>query len=538
MKKTIFLCGAAMAFAAAAQTAALPMCRKSCVYLGWDVVQAPVKAVYEHRGEFAAAGFDGIVMNVNGVQTNGASFFGRRVMASHRFAREQFEPVVPMVKELLAIDGLKESLWCVYWMGTTKHRIGWVDDAAWAEFTGNMRFVCALAKELGFKGLFIDHEDYTGKPLFVWRMDDDPPYAECAALARRRGAETARAMAEGDPNVRFVMDRVMMQLSAEVRSQTPHESTAARGDLWYPFLNGFVEGMAPGMVIVDGCESAYGAKTRRDYAAQIGDCRASALVMLEPNLRTKYLAQSEMSFGKYLDGMARTGLTMENGIPQSLFGAGACCDRLFWVYGERNSVVNWGKRVHPKVDVVPWSERMPGLPAVLRVAVGDFGELRAKAAAGALENLVSNPGCEAKGKGTVPAPFQIYGGGKEQTAEFAAHDAVVGCAAPGSIRFTRHGLSLTFKRTGVKEGERIYVSFAAKGSDVLGDVVWTKGGAWCWNKSYQFLAKPSATLKDGWRRYECALVAPEDVEGVGIIISTRAKPDAPSWLDDISLYRW
>lgn len=536
MKEFIAFGALAVATGAFAAQAPLSVTPKTCVYFGWDTLGETVQEVYRNREKFAATGFDGICMEVNGVTADGKPFPGRKVMASHRFTRSEFAPVIPMLKELLTLKGLRESLWMIYWMGTAKNRIGWTNDAAWAEFADNMRFVCALAKEVGFKGLFIDHEDYTKKPLFRWRAEDDPPYLEARAFARRRGAEVARAMAEGDPDVRFVFDRCMMHLADAVRSQTPLETSALEGDLWFPFLNGFVEAMAPGMRIVEGCENAYGAKDDRDYCARIGECRSLALKLIEPELRTKFLVQSEMSFGKYLDGWRRGGMSITNGIPESLFGAGSHCDRFFWVYGEKCSVVNWGERTKRRYTTQPWEEVFPGLAEILRLSVGDVSSLRAKAAAGELGNLVSNPSCEPKGKGDVPAPYVVWTAKKPDSPR-VVRDATVGCAAPGSIR-SIGGASLTFKSTGIRKGDRIYATFCAKGSGVHGIVVWTKGGAWQWKKDYQYLTKPVETLPDGWKRFECAMIAPDDVDGVGYVFGGRASEEKPIWFDDISIYRW
>lgn len=537
MRRQVFVALSALTgLAASAAVAPLSVTPKKCLYFGWDTLGETVQEVYRNREKFATTGFDGICMEVNGVSADGTAFKGRKVMASHRFVRAEFEPVIPMLKELLTLKGLSESYWMIYWMGTAKNRIGWTNDVAWAEFAGNMRFVCALAKEVGFKGLFIDHEDYTKKPLFRWRAEDDPPYLEARAFARRRGAEVARAMAEGDPDVRFVFDRCMMHLADAVRSQTPLETSALEGDLWFPFLNGFVEAMAPGMRLVEGCENAYGAKGDRDYCARIGECRSLALKLLEPALRAKFLAQSEMSFGKYLDGWRRDGMSITNGVPESLFGAGANCDRFFWVYGEKCSIVNWGDRTKRRYTTQPWEEVFPGLAEALRVSVGDCSALRAKAAAGELKDLVSNPGCEEKGTGDVPAPYVVWTAKKPDSPRIV-RDAEVGCAAPGSIRSVGKA-SLTFKAKGIRKGDRVYATFAAKGPGVHGIVVWTKDGAWQWKKDYQYLTKPVEALPDGWKRFECAMVAPDGVDGVGFVFGGWASEEKPNWFDDISIYRW
>ncbi len=491
--------------AAIAAAAPLPCNPKTCIYFGWDTLNLTSKDVYRCRDKFAATGFDGIAVNVEGKAADGKGFLARQVMASHPFTRGEFDEAAPMLREILATKGLRESLFMVYWMGTKERRIGWVDDAAWAEFAANMRFVCAFAKEMGFKGLFIDHEDYTDMPLFWWRPSDDPPYAETVALARRRGAETARAMAAGDPDVRFVFDRTLMQIKDAVRSQTPVESSAAQGALWYPFFNGFLEAMGPGMRHVEGCEEAYGAKTSVDYRALIGDCRSVALEVIEPQLRTKYLGQTEMSFGKYLDGWQRNPYyEMHTTIPATLFEAGVNCDRMFWVYGEKGSVVDWGAECRQRAHATTWSEAFPGLPSILRLAVGDYSELRAKAASGALTNLVTDIG--AKGPGRLEGPVAKRG-----------FRAVLG----------------------FKAGDRVYAAFSAKGDDVAGTVLWADGrGVRMCAKGCQVLARPSMALADGWNRYECVLIVPDGVDGVGVELSARNAPQATTWFSDISIYKW
>ena len=76
--------------------------------------------------------------------------------------------------------------------GFREARVDWADDKAWANYAENMATVAWLAKQGGLKGLMLDPEEYGAQggslPQYIHTYRD-PPFEECAKLARQRGRE-------------------------------------------------------------------------------------------------------------------------------------------------------------------------------------------------------------------------------------------------------------------------------------------------------------------------------------------------------------
>lgn len=516
-----------------AGSAALPVTPKAVIYFGWDTLRATTEDVYRNREKFAATGVDGLALPVDGRDAKGREFLGRLVLKG-AWRYEDFAATLPKLKEMTRLKGLDQSFAMVYLMSSPRMR--WDDDAAWARAAENVAILGRVAKEGGLKGLFIDHEDYTGTPLFTWRAGD-PDYAETRRLARKRGHELFAALAKTFPDAVVINDRVLAQHDPALWSQTPTEAAGALRDLWYPFVNGALEALPPTLRFMDGCESTYGAKDNDGYRARGYTARNEGLAFVEPALRTKYLAQSGLCFAKWLDSCTKTNAQGQAWLAETLFAAGALTEGFYWTYGERHPIIDWGRKVHPRVSDTPWMSVVPELPALLRASVGDYGRIRERAARGELENLIGNPSCEGA-DASVPAPFETYTDLKDRPQGLFVRDAEVGCDRPGSLRLGGSG-NFTFTRGAVKPGDRVYVRFAAKGTEPFANVVWRKGGLWKWYTEYQTLVKPCGTTADGWKVFEVCMVAPEGMDGIGIILGGRdVSPDAPCWFDDISIYRW
>ena len=516
-----------------AGSAALPCNRKAVVYFGWDTLSVTTDDVYRNREKFAMTGVDGIAMPVDGRDAKGREFLGRLVLKG-TWRYEDFATTLPKLKEMSRLKGLDQSLAMVHLMSSPRMR--WDDDAAWARVAENFAVLGRIAKEGGLKGLFIAHEDYTGTPLFKWRTGD-PDYADARRLARRRGRELFAALAKTFPDAIVINDRVLAQHDSAIWSQTPTEAAWALRDLWYPFVNGAVEALPPTMRFMDGCESTYGAKDNDSYRARGYAARNEGLAFIEPSLRTKYLAQSGLCFAKWLDSCTKTNAHGQVWLAETLFSAGALTEGFYWIYGERHPVIDWGRKVNPRVSDTPWLSVVPELSALLRASVGDYGRIRELAASGELENLVGNPSCDGADI-SVPPPFETYTDLKERPHGLFVRDAEAGCGSPGSLRLAGAGC-FTFTRGVVKPGERLFVTFAAKGMEPYANVVWRKGGLWKWYTEYQTLVRPCRMTADGWKVFEVCMVAPGGMDGIGIILGGRdVSPDAPCWFDDISIYRW
>ena len=455
-------------------------------------------------------------------------------MCAREWKYSDFAKTVPKLREMTKMKGLSGSYAMVYLMSSP--RMKWNDDMAWNRAASNFALLGRIAREGGLKGFFVDHEDYTGSPLFMWR-EGDPDYAETRRLARRRGKQMFEALAKTFPDAVIINDRILEQYLDTLWSQTPCESTRALRELWYPFVNGAVDALAPGMRFMDGCERTYYFKTNDDYRKSGYMSRVTGLALIDPRLRAKYIEQSGLCYANFLDlYVLESGPDMVSAT-SSLFGSAALSEGTIWVYGERHPVIDWGRKMKKDVSETPWMFVMPDLPTVLRTAVGDYSLVRARADRGELANLVRNSSCDG-GDGNVPAPFDVYTKIKDPPAGLFARDAEIGCKAPGSLRLSGCG-NFTFSEGKLSAGDRVYVRFSARGSAPSANVVWRKNGAWSWHTEYQSLAKPSRVESDGWKTFEVCMIAPEGVDGIGMIFNAcDCTPQSPCWFDDISIYRW
>ena len=530
----------AAGLAAFAGSAPLPDSRKQVIYWGWDTLKATTEDVYRLRDRFAETGFTGIGMPITGFREDGSSFRGRYPIdgdgGKRRWKPEDFERSARLVREMVGTDGLRDSYAMVY-LQSFDRRLPWTDDEGWEILSHNFAVLARLVRETGLKGMFVDHEDYTRKPLFTW-CKDDPGYDEAVRLARRRGRELSAAIGRADPKARIVFDRVLGQLREALTSQTPTEVIRARRDLWYPFLNGFVDGMPPEMVLVEGSEDTYRAMCNDDYRARAYLSQYTGLQTLEPALRAKYCRQSRLAFAKFIDPYADARPQDLAAFGEALTAAGCWCDEMYWVYGEKHAVVDWGKPIASGVTNVPWHVFMPGLADVLRVSGGDYSAVRARLARGELERLTANPGCDSA-DGRIPPDYHAGTDAKDAPKDTHAYDAAVGCANPGCLRLQHEKGYFTAQGGTVRPGDRLYFTYAYKGSEPVVDLAWKKDGGWKWYTEYQRLIHPVRTLPDGWKVCEVCLVVPKDINGFGIVLGARdVSPEKPCWFDDIGVWRW
>lgn len=101
----------------------------------------------------------------------------------------------------------------------------------------------------------------------------------------------------------------------------------------------------------DGCEAGYYVSQIADYELLKYRAKIETRGLLEEGLRAKHLATTKVCFGKYFDywfmekwhGKPRP--PFSSGVfAESFLNAGAVCDDVYWVYGEKNSIIRWGGR--------------------------------------------------------------------------------------------------------------------------------------------------------------------------------------------------
>ena len=322
--------------------------------------------------------------------------------------RSMFEHNIPLLREITRRPYFRHCFTMI-WLAPARYgRYDWRDDETWARAATNASVVASVARDGGVNGLIIDIEDYYDQGQYTCGTND-PPYEECRALARRRGAEVFGAVFRENPEATVLAYGLLSWDRSYSTADDLRAMMAEKRDLWPAFVNGILDAMPPTAVLVDGCEPAYGFDLRRgDFAASAYWQKVGLLDLVEPENRRKYQDQVRAGFGLYLDRYLRSrkvaffGPTDGTAIDHFRRNFSAACkyaDEYVWLYGEQQLWVKRDGWKPPKYAYEErfigrtWEDEMPGLAETVRlVKQGDAGvgqkfeELRA---AGSLVNLAT-----------------------------------------------------------------------------------------------------------------------------------------------------
>ena len=176
MKTAIMTALAGLAAAASAAPA--------FVAFGWEFSRKSVRDVAAIADSLDKTPLDGIGVYLNEPSEDGGVLSTHTIMRE-AWRRETLEPLVPVARELTAHRSMRESFLGAF-RSPSGARIEWDDDEGWARVASNMAIAAWFAREGGFRGLWMDPEDYHGTGQFR-RRPDDPPYDALCDAARRRG---------------------------------------------------------------------------------------------------------------------------------------------------------------------------------------------------------------------------------------------------------------------------------------------------------------------------------------------------------------
>ena len=185
------------------------------------------------------------------------------------------------------------------WTGSAEHQnLDWFDPN-WSTIAENGAVAAWVAREAGFKGLFIDAEQYAGS-RGPWRRPfdyrarpdlDERTLAEVADQARTRGREWIQAVTSVYPDITIVL--------------YPH--TGWKGTLDYellgPFADGLLEGLGPEATLVDSGQ-AYHNQTYQEFVTLKNKARKQGLEKTQvPHLYAKV----RQGLGLWVDYESRSG---------------------------------------------------------------------------------------------------------------------------------------------------------------------------------------------------------------------------------------
>jgi hypothetical protein len=285
------------------------------------------------------------------------------------------------------------------------------DDAAWKNVCHNFKLMAWFAREAGFKGLLLDVEHYNyGKPiLFQYVPNDKHSFEETYLKARQRGRELMQAVAEEYPEITIltVLGSLSLNFPALESSDPMQYLKTAQYGLSTGFFNGMYDVMPDGVQLLDGFEAAgYSAAQEMDFLRMADDFNRKSPQLLAPENVEKFLKQSSLAIGLYLDSylndkgfyviksaqMSRLDLFRRN-----LMLAMRHSKRYTWLYGEQcrwfpiklPSVVEKSMLQKPGKGRL-WEEALPGVTEAVEFAKDPDGRILKMLEAGKLQNIYLN----------------------------------------------------------------------------------------------------------------------------------------------------
>jgi hypothetical protein len=292
------------------------------------------------------------------------------------------------------------------------------DDDAWTKTYNNIRIFARVAREVGFKGLLLDPEDYSRKKIFQFKYypEQGKTFQEAQQKMRERGQEFIRTVNEEFPDVAILsywLTSILPQLFWQQQEPIGKLMTSKTG-LFPAFLNGILDSINPTSRLVD-LNEYYEYCGELDHLRAYNANRTAGIRLIAPENREKFRTQVSCSFPIYLDLYARSVGTL-NMIPASGFAsidllqenlhfALRISDEYVWLYNETGSWCNqpirweWARQSAQRSPVGgrQWEEVLPGITDILRDATNIPRALQLTLARRSkihkLTNLSNNPLC-------------------------------------------------------------------------------------------------------------------------------------------------
>ncbi|MCX6561852.1 MAG: hypothetical protein NTZ26_15235 [Candidatus Aminicenantes bacterium] len=345
--------------------------------------------VRAHVAEMERVAFDGICINVYRRVDGKIEPVNLRVMDPVPLRYEDYAEAVADLKATPFKRFKDNFLWA--WIASAPGvvPVDFFDDPA--VMIANWRTAALIAKEGGYRGLFVDTEQYeTPVGPFAWtrvKYSATKSKAEYAAQARKRGAEVMRAVNEVFPDIHMLW---FMGYSANGPDRSRFGAYAFVPD----FIDGMLDEARPEARIIDGYETSYGLKTEPFFAAA-RDLMKNKMKATSP-APAIFERQHQAGFGLWLDchgtamgwnpaDFSKNYFTPEE-FEYSLHQALAHSDRYVWVWFERGSFftganIPWpyeralteARRPHPVQPASIPANPPPGAlaPLVLRGYAGE-----------------------------------------------------------------------------------------------------------------------------------------------------------------------
>jgi len=327
-------CG--LCWPAAAQT------EKKLLEYGWDVPYPTY--VRQNIAEMEKRPFDGLVFRL---ETYNAAFDPRA------WAQADLQP---QLDDLAATNWQRFTDNFLTLYAANDAGMDWSDDAQWQTIEANLRLVSLAVKTGRCVGVCFDAEPYGANP-WLYDAGGGVPFADTAAIVRKRGAQFVSALRDQMPDLKVLLLFHATFLAGVLQSASPEAAEEAlKGHPYalYPaFVNGMIDAVDGGAGIVDGNEMAYYYTNAKAFTDARDFIRGPARALIAPENHEKYAQHMKVGMSVYMDQVMAT-RTPEAGfvsyymppearlrrMEHNVYWAMAASDEYTWFYSER---MNWWK---------------------------------------------------------------------------------------------------------------------------------------------------------------------------------------------------
>ncbi|MBI3920294.1 MAG: hypothetical protein HY318_02660 [Armatimonadetes bacterium] len=257
------------------------------------------------------------------------------------------------------------------------------NEGDWKTILGNARLLAGIAKEIGFKGMVFDTEQYGWAAKGRWSQPwsyaayaagtpDPLPFDKVAAKVRQRGKQWMRAMLTVYPDMTVLVAPGLYEVAWEGSMAAGGLAKSDYG-LFPAFIDGMLLGMNDRARLVGLSERTYMMSRYCDMAAERDKAKQQALVVSTvPELAIR---RTSFAAGLWTDAAYGTTGSFSNkeaGLNQrdpvrhehAVANALAVSDGYAWLYGEASYWLQWGEASSPFND--GFTQRYVEPPALIK----------------------------------------------------------------------------------------------------------------------------------------------------------------------------
>jgi len=531
--------------------------QKKLIASGWD--QPDTATLRKNLSLMEQSPFDGVVVDVKGMDEQGTARKTFYAFSTFEWKKEWFQSSIDDLKAIHS-NKLTDNFVLV---GNFPGNVDFFDDAGWKQVADHWRIAAEIAKEGNLKGILFDTEPYGGQQFnYPWQKNKfktQHTLTEYQAKARQRGREIMQAIAAVDPNLvilTYWMDSSNIDAATSTNPQAALQ--LAVDGLLPSFINGWLDVIPPTMTLVDGNEHAYHYNSEMDYLKSANEMRNTALNMVPPEDRAKYIAQVQPSFGFYLDGYIVPSTSPwyidSEGSPPTLrlhqnvsLALNAAAEYV-WIYGEH---CRWWPTDNKSVTEKTWEEALPGIDdALLSITHPDQlaeQKIAALEKSGQLVDLLKNGNFSEAGKTKegiatdTSANWGLWQGKKSQGTATLDRTVNYGEGDKGSLQLAGVSDGAVLQSVPVAEGGIYAIQGWIRKTNRQEEQAAVSVRVSIGGTVAVLVPDVDSAAKDGWQKVQAVVVAPAKANKLNIALGRKTRGQTTAndmtWFDDFHIYK-